>query len=320
MRHPGSACEPEQIPPVKNKSNFPEGIIAGAPKSGTTSLFAWLSEHPAVCPSCVKETYFLMDRDSPLFNPKHNYYDSGLVGYDCFFRKCTEDHKLRIEATPDYIYQQTPLDILGADSHTKIIFLLRQPAERAYSAYKFFSGHKSIFNHKISFPDFIQLIRREEGPSDHRLWPLVHNTIRYGEYARYLENWVAALGADNIKIYLFEDLVQNPHAIVSLIARDLEIDPQFYHAFDFPVYNRSYAVKNIKLHRLKHTVAAFLPNSPLKRLIGRIYRRINVGGFTAERSKEDLTTLHALDRYYQPFNDLLSSQFGICLDKWQIGP
>ena len=302
------------------RSHFPEVIIAGAPKSGTTSLFAWLSEHPAVCPSSVKETYFLMDRNSPLFNPRHNYYNLGIGGYDFFFRACTDDHKLRMEATPDYIYQHTPLDVLGAGSKTKVIFLLRQPAERAYSAFKFFSGHKSIFNNQISFTEFIHLIRSGEGPSHHRLWPLAQNTIQYGEYARHIKKWVAALGSDNIKIYLFEDLVQNPHDIVSLIARDLEIDPNFYLSFDFAVYNRSYAVKNIRLHRLKNTAAAIMPNSPLKRIFGRIYRRINVGSFTPERSNEDLATLHALDRYYQPFNDLLSSRFGVCLDKWQFDP
>ncbi len=63
-------------------------MIAGAPKSGTTSLYAWLNEHPQVCGASVKETNYLVDRGTPLFDPACNYDDHRLIGYESFFPHC----------------------------------------------------------------------------------------------------------------------------------------------------------------------------------------------------------------------------------------
>ena len=41
-------------------------IIGGTTKAGTTSLHAYLSDHPQVCASSIKETRFFLDRDYPL--------------------------------------------------------------------------------------------------------------------------------------------------------------------------------------------------------------------------------------------------------------
>jgi len=48
---------------MSTKKIFPNLVIAGAPKSGTSSLFFWLAAHPEVCGSQKKETYFLADKD-----------------------------------------------------------------------------------------------------------------------------------------------------------------------------------------------------------------------------------------------------------------
>ena len=92
---------------------LPNVIIAGAPKCGTTSLFEYLAAHPAVCPATVKETRYLIDKDYPLYHQERSFLRRGLVGYSEFFQKHIPGlHKIFIEATPDYMYQNTPLKVL----------------------------------------------------------------------------------------------------------------------------------------------------------------------------------------------------------------
>ena len=70
---------------------YPNSIIAGAPKCGTTSLFYYLSSHPEVCSSNIKETRYLLDKDDALFNKKRNYYIDGIEGYKHYFKHCRID-------------------------------------------------------------------------------------------------------------------------------------------------------------------------------------------------------------------------------------
>src|SRR5688572_5812110 len=48
---------------------LPNVIIAGAPKCGTSSLFRWLTDHPQVGGSTMKETYFFIDPESHMYDP-----------------------------------------------------------------------------------------------------------------------------------------------------------------------------------------------------------------------------------------------------------
>ena len=51
---------------------LPNVAMVGVPKCGTTSVFSYLADHPEVCQSSEKETYFLMDKGHPLFIPARN--------------------------------------------------------------------------------------------------------------------------------------------------------------------------------------------------------------------------------------------------------
>jgi hypothetical protein len=295
----------------------PNIIIAGAPKCGTTSVFEWLTDHPCVVGSNVKETYFLMDRDSPLFNPSSNFLDQGIQGYAAYFPSTNTDTRLRLEATPDYLYQEVPLTALQEFPHdVKVVFFLRNPSERAYSAYKFFSGHKSVFDAPVTFPEYLNLIRSNNYPTSHPLWPLVKNTIEYGEYINYLDKWAAALGQDNIIICLYEDLKDDPKTLMLDLSRRLGIDNTSYEYYDYKIHNRSYAVKNIRLHRIKNKLASFIPNSTLKRSIGRLYKAANVNAPEDERPDDVQLAMDKLATHYRRYNERLSVNFGINLDRW----
>jgi hypothetical protein len=113
---------------------LPDYIIAGAQKSGTTSLWAYLSEHPNVDPPIEKEVNFF-DRN----------YHRGMNWYRMHFPLRRPDHSFEAagariitgEATPNYLFHQRALERISQDlPEVNVIILLRNPVDRAFSHYQ----------------------------------------------------------------------------------------------------------------------------------------------------------------------------------------
>ena len=100
--------------PLSTRMALPNTIIAGAPKSGSSSLYWWLSSHPEVCASKTKETHYFDDAVYPRFNASANYIEHGLGRYEQFFEHCTQEAKVIMEATPIYLYQENALQQLSS--------------------------------------------------------------------------------------------------------------------------------------------------------------------------------------------------------------
>jgi hypothetical protein len=88
---------------------LPNVIIAGAPKSGTSSLHFWLEAHPETHGSKRKDSCFLAD-DVNRFNQDLSYVNDGLEAYEKLFSKSlAETRKIVFESTANYIYyENTP--------------------------------------------------------------------------------------------------------------------------------------------------------------------------------------------------------------------
>lgn len=109
------------------KPNF---FIIGAPKCGTTSLAAWLTEHPQVFFSPHKEPHH--------FNKDHNHRMClDLDEYENLFRKADNRHLAVGEASVWYLYSEVAVsNIEQYSSNSKYIVCLRNPAEMAYSLHE----------------------------------------------------------------------------------------------------------------------------------------------------------------------------------------
>ena len=109
---------------TKNESKngkFPDFIIVGGQRCGTTSVYNNLISNPDVTPATKKEIHFFSDN-----------YHKGLTWYQNQFKKslCTG------EATPYYIFHPHSLRRISNDiPNVRIIILLRNPVDRAYSHY-----------------------------------------------------------------------------------------------------------------------------------------------------------------------------------------
>lgn len=113
---------------------MPHFMVIGAQKSGTSSLFAYLKQHPQIVRPIFKEPFFF-DR----------HYERGLKWYGCNFPSRAAIDRLdnrrgkkhlTFEATASYVFgANVPVRIARDVETRKFILLLRNPVERAISAY-----------------------------------------------------------------------------------------------------------------------------------------------------------------------------------------
>ncbi len=115
---------------MPNFDRMPNLFIIGAAKAGTTALYDYLTQHPQVFLSRVKE---------PMFFSRDEHYARGLDWYEDVYFEGAEDYPVRAEATPHYLYWSEKVaprikEVYG-DRPVKFIVSFRDPVSRAYSWY-----------------------------------------------------------------------------------------------------------------------------------------------------------------------------------------
>jgi hypothetical protein len=298
---------------------LPNVVIAGAPKCGTTSLFAWLAAHPEVCGSSVKEACYLLDPDDPLFKVKSNFRDHGLDGYQSYFEGCRgTGATVVLEATPVYIYQRIAPEVLaGLDPVPQIVFLFRRPSERVYSHFTFLRDSHARIDSDMDFGDFVELV----SAGDERVPKYGHakDVIAHSRYVEYLPPWRERFPATHLHYFLFEDLRRDQRGFGRMVAERLGIDPSFYDTYTFPRKNRTIRIRNQWVHRVRRGIGARLPATTRKRLkaaTASAYALVNVDRSPIRRTSEEEEVLAELDQAFEPYNQRLAEITGLDLSPW----
>jgi hypothetical protein len=121
-----------QVLTLAEFSSIPSFIIAGAQKCGTTALWYYLSLHPEIVPAKIKEIHF--------FCYERNFKTRGLEWYQMMFSPPSRlKGKLTFEASPNYlVFPKAMHRIKAYNPQMRIILILRNPTERAFSAWNHF--------------------------------------------------------------------------------------------------------------------------------------------------------------------------------------
>lgn len=128
--------------------NVPDFFILGAQKSGTSSLHYYLGQHPDLSGANPKEVHFF-DRDI--------YFGKRFQEYKYHFRGSKD--KLYFESSPSYLYiPGTPEKIQARLPESKFIIILRDPVNRAYSAW---NHYRQIFESESLLKVFKNIPRRD---------------------------------------------------------------------------------------------------------------------------------------------------------------
>lgn len=151
-------------------------VAIGAAKAGTTTLFELMRQHPAVAVTSVKETNFFFD-DAKFLNGFSWFLDT-------YYPNST-DKRVLFEADPAYMCSRKSLErIKACDPHARIVMMLRNPAERAFSQWLY---HAQMGRTAESFAEAIdqEPSRITDGPPSVNRWGYVERG-RYGKYLRQL--------------------------------------------------------------------------------------------------------------------------------------
>lgn len=203
---------------VEKKPNF---IIIGAMKAATTSLYTYIKQHPHIFMTKVKEPMFFNN-----FQQENNYNILGskskksttLEEYLAMF-KDAKNEKAIGEASPAYIYNENaPYLIKEHLPDVKIIAILRQPTDRAYS--NFLHTKRADRENVNSFEQAIKI--EKERISDN--WSPLYHYIQKGFYSVQLKRYYNLFPKENIKVYLFEDVVKTPKETLKDIFKFLNVD------------------------------------------------------------------------------------------------
>jgi Sulfotransferase domain len=302
-------------------SVLPNAVIAGAPKSGTTSLFRWLTDHPDVCGSAEKETHYLVDPDYFSFRADSNYHDHGLAGYSSHFEPCRAGRsQIVLEATPAYLYQHTaPAVLSDLDPVPHVLFIFRKPSERAHSHFRFYQDTKAMIDRRLSFGEFVELARSDD-PRLHRLAEKgTTKILENSRYAEFLPPWLDRFPRERLHFFLFEDLRRDPGAFAATVASRLGIDPAFFDGYDFRPRNKSFRVRSAWLHNARRRAGRHVSartRRRLKRVTAGAYAFINVEGGRGAPTREEASVIAELDVEFEPYNEKLGELTGLDLGAW----
>jgi hypothetical protein len=245
---------------------LPDFIIIGVEKGGTTSLDRYLRQHPQIVRSFKKEVkYFDCN------------YSRGLNWYRSFFPHADEvqsQYRLTGEASPSYIvHPLAPQRIKDLLPGVKLIALLRNPVERAYSHYKanVRKGYEQLpFLQALAaeeqrLGDIPQQIARGEEPE---LFNFLHYSYKLkGQYADQLPAWQQAFPADQLLILRSEDLFEDTTGVFKKTLDFLGLEP--YDQADLQVFNQG-KYSSIDPQAREITARFFQPyNQRLEQMLGR---------------------------------------------------
>lgn len=222
---------------------MPNFLIIGAPRSGTTSLYAALRRHPQVFMSPVKEPlFFAVEDDREPFNGPND--DQGIRHFKTYRSLFSgiRGEKAVGEASPLYLYSPKAADrIKHYIPNIKLIAILRNPADRAYSHFVF---HKLIGYEYLD--DFREAIESEV-EREKQNWSPYWLYRKMGLYGDQLTRYMSLFPPDHIKVFLFEDLAQNPGELITSIAHFLGLS-QSFETQALARHNVSGYPRNAKLH------------------------------------------------------------------------
>ena len=205
---------------------LPNFIIAGAAKSGTTALAGMLAQHPDVFMSPLKEpSYFLFADAPPSFcGPGDEGFNRQVVTswreYTRLFEAAAGRGAVG-EASVFYLYNPACFPrIRKALGDVRIILVLRDPVERAFSAY----AHMRRDGREVT--NFEAALRDE----DRRVsagWEYVWHYRRVGEYGSQCRALFDVFPPEAVRVYRYSDLEEDPRGVCRDAFAFLDVDAAF---------------------------------------------------------------------------------------------
>ncbi len=186
-------------------------LVIGAQRCGTTTLWNVLRSHPELFLPDAKEVQYLSTEAGRQRGPRflEPHFRSARPGQMRGFAD------VQLMAHPDaarWVHDHFP--------RAKLIAILRDPAERAHSAYWFMRGAGLE-----PAPTLAEAMRRERAGEVRGEWEQAHLThLEHGRYATQLTRYLERFPRSQLRILWLDDLWENPRAVFQQLFRWLGVD------------------------------------------------------------------------------------------------
>ena len=236
---------------MKNMHRIPHNsylMIIGAMKSGTSTLYWYLSQHRNICPCIIKEPEFFSEKQA---------HGIKVEDYSELWRFDHNQHNYVLEASTGYTkypYEtNVAKNIKSYGISPTFLYIVRNPLERIESHYNW-SIHRKWFNPSTKIID--------------------ERFVHYSNYFRQLETYRKYFGSKKIIILDFDLMIRTPNYFLQLLFDRLKLSSEGYE-FDNIAINKTKSLTQAEVLFHKHPFLKFTKNllpQSLKRLLKKIYK------------------------------------------------
>ena len=206
-------------------------FIVGTPKAGTTSLYYYLDNHPQIIMSSIKEPNYFSNQDISLQNL---FYEETIIeSLEDYHKLFPEDKTVKKygESSVSYLfYKSVPKKIYQYNKRSKIIILLRNPIERAYSHY--------LMDRRLGLvnQEFSDIFEKKSGI-------FFQQYFKLGNYTNQIKRYIDIFQEDNIHIIWYDKFKEDVAQEVSKVYQFLSVDQDFKFNLNRE-YNKSLITNN----------------------------------------------------------------------------
>jgi len=254
---------------INNSTKTPNFFIVGAAKAGTSFISGYLNRHPAIYISPIKEPHFFSkDIRIPDFRldymervffdvkeylknhtlpRKHIAFIDDLSQYLELFRE-VKNEKAIGELSTGYLYSNCAAEYLFKfNPDAKIIMILRQPVERAFSHY--LMNVRDFWSRDYGFINAIE----SDFTSSEKGWGKSHLYVELGLYYEQVSRYLKRFPESQVKVFLYEELRDDPAKFIKDLCKFLEVYPHAVPVNKVVIYDNISTVPKLKI------LSAYLP-------------------------------------------------------------
>lgn len=271
---------------------LPNFLIIGSQKAGTTSMYEVLRRHPELFLPQKKElNFFYLEKE----------YEKGINYYENYF-KINEEGKIAGEASPGYICKKSsPERIKKHIPNAKLILIVRNPIDRAYSQY--WHSRRNL-NEGYTFEQAIEKYLNAD------YWSNSKGYFNRGCYIKYIKHYLNYFDKSQILIVLFDEMKKSPQSFYQKVFDFLNVSP--IQIDELELKHNSSTVYNNPIYNFLFSNPAISAKLPKRfKVISRWGKR---KPYKYDKMKPE--TRKRLVEFYKPWNDELAKFLGTDLSSW----